>query len=178
MLRRHGTLLLMLTAGLLAALAVHRFRGPEAVDHALDSAGTLLQVVVPSIMAGMLLAASLRQLIAPNALARWMGAESGVRGILIATLAGMAMPGGPIAAFPVVIVLSGAGADRGALIAFILAWGLNGFQRILIWELPIMGPDFALLRFLSGILLPVLAGLTARRLPIRWSHEDAPGRVR
>jgi uncharacterized membrane protein YraQ (UPF0718 family) len=101
-----------------------------------------------------------------------MGAESGWRGLAIASLAGIATPGGPIAAFPLVLVLAQAGADRGALVAFTTAWALNGFQRILVWEVPLLGPEFALLRFLAGLPLPLLAGWIARLLPIAWTPPE------
>jgi hypothetical protein len=40
-----------------------------------------------------------------------MGAESGIFGLFIATLVGTLSPGGPMAAFPLVLVLAGAGAE-------------------------------------------------------------------
>ncbi|MBU8544975.1 MULTISPECIES: hypothetical protein [Roseomonadaceae] len=175
MLRRNATFLVISALTLCSAIAVALLRGMGAVWHALDATWDLILTVLPSIIGGLLLSAALRQLVPPGALARWMGAESGIRGLLVATAAGMAMPGGPVAAFPVVLVLAQAGADRGALIAFVLAWSLNGFQRIVVWELPILGADFALLRLICGLPLPVLAGLFARWLPIRWDPADAPG---
>ncbi|WP_203077054.1 hypothetical protein [Falsiroseomonas ponticola] len=174
MLRRHATFIVISLLTLSAAIAVLLLRGQAAFRHALEATWGLILTVAPSIIGGLLLSAALRQLVPPGALARWMGAESGLRGLVVATAAGMAMPGGPVAAFPVVLVLAQAGADRGALIAFVLAWSLNGFQRILVWELPILGHDFALLRLICGLPLPVLAGLIARWLPIRWTPEDAP----
>ncbi|MDO9500781.1 permease [Falsiroseomonas sp.] len=175
MLRRNATFLVISALTLAAAVAVWVLRGMGAVQHALAATWDLILTVLPSILGGLLLSAALRQLVPPGALARWMGAESGLRGLLVATAAGMVMPGGPVAAFPVVLVLAQAGADRGALIAFVLAWSLNGFQRIVVWELPILGPDFALLRLICGLPLPILAGLFARWLPIRWTPADAPG---
>jgi uncharacterized membrane protein YraQ (UPF0718 family) len=115
-------------------------------------------------------------LVPTGALAKWMGAESGWRGLVIASAAGIATPGGPMAAFPMVLLLAGAGADIGALIAFIVSWGLNGFNRILVWEVPLLGPDFALLRFLSGLPLGFVAGLVARRVPIRWVPPEGTPR--
>ncbi len=174
MLRRNATFIVISALTVTAGLAVLWLRGRGAFDHALATTWGLILTIAPSIIGGLLLSAALRQLVPPGVLARWMGAESGLRGLLVATAAGMAMPGGPVAAFPVVLVLAQAGADRGALIAFVLAWSLNGFQRILVWELPILGTDFAVLRLLCGLPLPVLAGLFARWLPIRWTLEDAP----
>lgn len=173
-LRRHAALLVLGGIGLAAGLAVRALRGPAAFGRALDQALDLFLFILPSLLAGMLLAACLRALVPPGALARWMGAESGWRGLLVATLAGAATPGGPMAAFPLVLVLAGAGADRGALIAFILSWGLNGFQRVLVYELPLLGPDFTLLRLLATLPLAPLGGWIARRLPIAWTPPAMP----
>jgi uncharacterized membrane protein YraQ (UPF0718 family) len=168
-LRRQSNLLIIAAIGLAAGAAVWRLHGPEGVMRALGVAAGVFLGVLPAMLAGLLLAGSLKQLIPAGALAKWMGAESGWRGLGVATLAGMAMPGGPMAAFPLVLVLAQAGADRGALIAFIVAWALNGFQRVLVWEVPLLGADFAILRFLCGLPLGLIAGALARRIPIAWT---------
>ncbi|MCB1743899.1 MAG: hypothetical protein KDK91_26230, partial [Gammaproteobacteria bacterium] len=46
-------------------------------------------------------------------------------------------------------------------ITFLTAWATLGFHRILMWEMPLMGPQFALVRYLSSLPLPLLAGLVA-----------------
>jgi uncharacterized membrane protein YraQ (UPF0718 family) len=172
-LRRHANLLILGGISLVAGALVYRLHGPDGFERAVHSAVAVFLAVLPAMVAGLLLAGSLRQLIPPGALARWMGAESGLRGLLVATVAGMATPGGPMAAFPLVLVLAQAGADRGALIAFIVAWALNGFQRVLVWEVPLLGPDFALLRFLCGLPLGLIAGWLARLVPIEWVPPEA-----
>jgi hypothetical protein len=35
----------------------------------------------------------------------------------------------------------------------------------MVWELPLLGVDFALLRLLANLPLPIIAGLLARKLP-------------
>ena len=172
LLRRHATLLVLSAVALLAAGAVRMTQGPAAVLQALDKAWPLLLAVLPAMLAGLLLATSLKQLIPPGALAQWMGAESGWRGLIVASLAGMATPGGPMAAFPLVLVLARAGADRGAVVCFIVSWALNGLQRVLVWEVPLLGADFALLRLLAGLPLGLLAGVIARRVPIAWTPPE------
>ena len=167
-LRRHASLMALAAVGAAAAAALARRDGAGAVLAALVHAFDLFLFIAPSLVAGMLLAAALRQLISPGALARWMGAESGWFGLAVATAAGALTPGGPMAAFPLVLVLAGAGADRGALVAYILSWALNGFQKLLVYELPLLGPDFALMRTVLTLPMPMLAGWAARRLPIAW----------
>jgi uncharacterized membrane protein YraQ (UPF0718 family) len=174
-LRRHSNLVIIGGISLAAGLLVYRLQGSAGVVRGLGVATGVFLSVLPAMLAGLLLAGSLKQLIPAGALARWMGAESGWRGLGVATLAGMAMPGGPMAAFPLVLVLAQAGADRGALIAFIVAWALNGFQRVLVWEVPLLGADFAILRFICGLPMGFLAGALARRIPIRWAP---PGTAR
>jgi uncharacterized membrane protein YraQ (UPF0718 family) len=172
-LRRHSSLLIISGIGLTAGALVWGLHGPAAFAGALWAAFDIMLMVLPAMLAGLLLAGSLKQLVPAGALAKWMGEESGWRGLAVASLGGMAMPGGPMAAFPLVLVLAQAGADRGALIAFIVAWALNGFQRVLVWEVPLLGADFALLRFLCGLPMPFIAGALARRVPIRWTPPGA-----
>ncbi|MFC7540517.1 hypothetical protein ACFQU2_14970 [Siccirubricoccus deserti] len=76
---------------------------------ALGVAFDVFLMVLPAMLAGLLLAGSLKQLIPAGALAKWMGEESGWRGLMVASLCGMVMPGGPMAAFPLVLVLAQAG---------------------------------------------------------------------
>ena len=166
--RRQASLLVIATIAVLAGAALWRRDGTAALGLALVHAWDLFLFIMPSLLAGLLLAAALRQLMAPGALARWMGAESGWFGLLVATAAGTLTPGGPMAAFPLVLVLAGAGADRGALIAYILGWSLNGFQKLLVYEVPLLGPEFAIMRTLITLPMPMIAGWIARRLPIAW----------
>ncbi|GGC59854.1 hypothetical protein GCM10011504_42560 [Siccirubricoccus deserti] len=172
-LRRHSSILIISGIGLVAGALVWGLHGPVAFIGALGVAFDVFLMVLPAMLAGLLLAGSLKQLIPAGALAKWMGEESGWRGLMVASLCGMVMPGGPMAAFPLVLVLAQAGADRGALIAFVVAWALNGFQRVLVWEVPLLGADFALLRFLCGLPMPFIAGALARRVPIRWAPPGA-----
>jgi len=168
LLRRHASLVVIFLIAVTAGLATWHLRGTGAFMTALWHAWDLFLFIVPSLVAGLLLASALRQLLSPDALARWMGADSGLFGLFIATLVGTLSPGGPMAAFPLVLVLAGAGADKGALDAFILAWSLNGFQKLLVYEAPLLGLDFALLRTLITFPMPMIAGWLARRVPIAW----------
>jgi len=95
---------------------------------------------------------------------RWVGAESGLLGILIATLAGTICPGGPITIFPIAAAFVAIGADTGAAIAFITSWTLLGYARILVWELPFFGGEFVIWRTIISLPLPIVAGLLARVL--------------
>jgi uncharacterized membrane protein YraQ (UPF0718 family) len=162
-----GRTSILVVAALTAAsgVACWAIKGSDGVAQALVVAWSLFLTILPVLGAALLLAGFVQAGVAKETIARWLGAQSGLRGLAIATLAGAATPGGPMAAFPLVLALAAGGADRGALIAYVTAWSLNGFQRILVWEIPILGPEFAALRFVASLPLPIVAGLLARRLP-------------
>jgi uncharacterized membrane protein YraQ (UPF0718 family) len=104
-----------------------------------------------------------------------IGTESGLRGLLIATVAGVVTPGGPSSAFPLLAVLGASGADRGAMISYVSSWAILGLQRILVWDVPFMGTEFSLVRFLVCLPLPIVAGLIARRLPLTLRLVETQG---
>ena len=91
-------------------------------------------------------------------------AESGFVGLIIATLAGIIVPGGPITVFPIAAAFLSVGASVGATIAFVTSWTLLGYSRALVWELPFFGADFVIWRSVVAIPLPIVAGLLAHWL--------------
>ena len=145
-----------------------QLRGPATVEAAVMGDIDLFLFLVPRMLGGMLIAGLVQVVLPPEVVAKWVGAESGFRGLLIATVVGALTPGGPMTSFPIVVAFYMSGADRGALVAYITAWSLIGFQRFMIWELPLLGPEVALYRVLSVFWMPVLAGFIARRLTI-WT---------
>jgi uncharacterized membrane protein YraQ (UPF0718 family) len=169
LLARNANLAFMAALCVGTGAAVWLTRGPEAFLHALGTAKSLFLTILPSLGAGVLLAGFLQGLLPRDLVTRRLGENSGMAGLLLATLAGILTPGGPMASFPMVLVLAAAGADRGALVAYISAWSLLGFQRTLVWELPILGADFALLRIVACLPLPVIAGALARLVPFAIS---------
>lgn len=163
--RRHANLAFILALCLSSALACWLLKGADGLAQGLARTRDLAGLMLPVILPALILAGLVQAGVARERITRWLGAKSGLRGLVLATLAGIATPGGPMAAFPLVLALAAGGADRGALIAYITAWALNGFSRILVWEIPVLGPEFAALRFLASLPLPLLAGMVARRLP-------------
>lgn len=140
-------------------------QGPVEVKHAMRSDLEVFVFIVPRILGGMILAGLVQVVLPPQVVAKWVGEDSGMRGLIIATVVGALTPGGPMTSFPIVVAFYMSGADRGALVAYITAWSLLGFQRFLVWELPLLGPDVAVLRLFAVFWMPVLAGVIARRLP-------------
>ena len=139
--------------------------GPAAFWDSLGDDLDMFIQVVPKLAAALLVAGFIQVLLPRDKVARWIGERSGLRGMAIASGAGMVTPGGPMTSFPLVNALHGAGTGRSALIAYLTSWSTLGFQRILSWEIPLMGVEFAAVRFLASLPLPLVAGLISRLLP-------------
>lgn len=152
-------------------------KGPATVEQAVLGDVDLFVFLVPRMLGGMLLAGLIQVVLPPEVVAKWVGAESGFRGLVIASVVGALTPGGPMTSFPIVVAFYMSGADRGALVAYLTAWSLLGLQRFMIWELPLLGPDIAFYRLLAVFWMPVLAGFIARQLRI-WDERPPAGEAR
>lgn len=150
----------LLIGALIAISAVIAWRtgGPERVGQAVASGAGLLLGVLPNLVLGFALAGFLHVLLPTELISRWMGQDSGLQGLLIGTGAGMLTPGGPFTHFPILASFLAKGASVGPVCAYIAAWALIGLNRILVWELPILGPQIALVRFLASAGFPPLIG--------------------
>ena len=155
------------------AAALCRFMlGPGAVVEALTGSSNLIVDLLPRLAAAQLIAGLVWVLVPRERLLQLFGGP-GNRGLLVAMAAGILTPGGPASAFPLLAVLAATGVDRGVLVAYITSWALLGLQRIVVWDIPLMGIEFSALRFAISLPLPLLAGVIARQLPLSLS---LPGR--
>src|SRR5205085_10953678 len=109
-----------------AAAIVYERDGRERFLEILKSDVGLFIDIMPKVLAACLIAAFVAVLMPRETVLRWVGAESGFLGIMIATLAGVVCPGGPITIFPIAAAFVAIGADAGAAIAFITSWTLLG----------------------------------------------------
>jgi len=87
----------------------------------------------------------------------WIGPASGLQGILLAEVVGMLLPGGPYVVFPLIAILSEAGAGIAPVITLITSWSTQSLLT-LSFELPLMGWRFMLIRWVLGLGIPLLAG--------------------
>ncbi len=155
------------TAGILAvmstaAAAVYFRDGRDRFLEILFHDLRLFADVLAKVAAGCLIGAFLARLMPRELVAKWIGAESGLVGLLIATLLGAVLPGGPVTIYPIASAFLVVGADVGATIAFITSWTLLGYTRALVWEIPFFGLEFVMWRTLLSTPLPIIAGLLAR----------------
>ena len=122
------------------------------------------------------LAAGLAQALLPR---EWiqgaLGEESGVRGIVIASLAGAVTPAGPFVAMPIAAVLLRSGAAHAAVVAFVTGWAVLSLHRLVAWETPILGVRFAVLRW--GRIPGTADPRRALRALGRTSHDVGPSLI-
>ena len=119
--------------------------------------------ILPLIFFAFIVAGLVQTLLPHDLLSRWVGVESGFRGILIGTVAGGITPGGPYVSLPVVASLIKAGAGNGTMVAFLTSWSLWAVARLPM-EVGILGWKFTAIRLASTFFFPPVAGLVANML--------------
>jgi uncharacterized membrane protein YraQ (UPF0718 family) len=160
--RIDGSLLFFASLAVVSGLLVLWLKGWPTLLTAMRNAAVTLATIAPAIAIGLYLGGLAKGLADPEKIAPVLGARSGWRGLFLASALGAVTPGGPFAAFPIVYALFLAGADVGAVIAYVTAWSLIALHRVVVWELPLLGIDFTLIRVVSSLPLPILAGALAR----------------
>lgn len=163
-----GQILLFVVALIAFALALRR--GVPTAQRALRETGQTIVRVLPLLVVALPMAAFLAELIPPDAAAGWLGPESGLAGIIIASFAGGFIPGGPFVSFPLVLTFIKAGAGGPQMVALITGWAILGFHRVIAWEWPVLGGRFVAIRLAASFALPILAGVLAQLLLPWFPH--------
>ena len=126
----------------------------------LKSAGNMLLQIAPLLIFAFIIAGMAQALVPTEMISKWVGAESGFRGILIGTVVGGFMPGGPYVSLPIAAGLLRVGASVGTMVALLTGWSLWAFTRLPL-EVGIMGWQFTLVRLACTFIFPPIAGLIA-----------------
>lgn len=148
-------LLIIVLIGL-GALLVIQGGVPKLLDGFLSGLKTFGRVAL-LLVAAFLVAGLTQVLVTKELVTRWLGKESGWKGIGLACLAGALIPGGPYVYYPIAAVIMKNGAGIGVLMAFIAAKNLWSISR-LPYEIALIGLDFTLQRFLITLIFPPLLG--------------------
>ena len=139
--------------------------GPDAVVTSMEDDVFMFLALAPKMAIAFFVAALVTALVPRAFIAKWLGEQAGMKGVALATGIGAVTPGGPMISFPLVSSLSKAGAARSTVIAYLISWETLGFQRIMIWEIPLLGVEYTLMRFIASIPLPFVAAMVADYLP-------------
>ncbi|MFB4202259.1 hypothetical protein ACEZHJ_00505 [Arhodomonas sp. KWT2] len=146
-------------AVLLAATAAAAHRHPGVEHRAVWRLGLhQLRPLLVRLPVAIVAASFVAELIPPEWFARVLGSSSGLPGVLLASVLGGALPGGPSVSFPLVLVLAHAGVGVPQMIAMLTAWSVLALHRVLTFELPMMGWAFVWRRWLVSVMLAPLAG--------------------
>ena len=111
---------LYILAGLvaLAFVFVGRKSGVSGLREGATTSVSLLRTVARMLVLGMLLAGMTQAILPAEVIRQWMGDESGFTGILLGTVVGMLIPGGPYVVIPLaaaVFLEGGGGRLRGGV---------------------------------------------------------------
>ncbi len=117
--------------------------------------------ILPLLLFALIGAGMVQVLLSGEAMSNWVGAESGMRGILLGTVAGGLTPGGPYVSLPITAGLLHSGASVGTMIAFLTGWSLWSISRLPM-DVGIIGWKLSLIRLSCTFFFPPIAGLLAQ----------------
>lgn len=154
------TILFLIGVALALAVVAWNMGGSSLALAGLASGGRILLSVVPLLLAAFLIAGLIQVLVTQEMVTRWLGTESGWRGIALACLGGALMPGGPYVYYPIAAVLLKSGASLGVLVAFVTAKNLWSVSRLPL-EFALLGGRLTAVRFALTLVVPPLLGFLA-----------------
>ena len=141
-------------------LIIGYYKGQGQHITGIKSAMNMTVQILPLLVFAFIVAGMVQVLLPHELISKWIGAESGIRGILIGTVAGALAPGGPYVSLPVAAGLLRSGAGVGTMVAFLTGWSLWAVSRLPM-EVGILGWKFTLIRLASTFFFPPIAGLIA-----------------
>jgi uncharacterized membrane protein YraQ (UPF0718 family) len=144
-----------------ALLVIGYLKGQQQHVQGVREAGVLTVQVLPMLVFAFIIAGMVQVLIPRELISKWIGAESGWRGIMIGAIAGGLAPGGPYINLPVVAALMRAGASVATGVAFLTGWLVWSVTRLPM-EVGILGWRFTLIRLACTFFFPLLAGFLAQ----------------
>jgi hypothetical protein len=118
-------------------------------------------MLLPRIMVGVVGSGYIAAIMPQDLITTWIGPNSGLLGITIATLAGAVTPGGAVVGFSVGAAALKGGGGAPQVIAYSTAWSLYALTRLINWEVAMMPPRVVWLRAMVSIPLPFPAGIGA-----------------
>lgn len=117
--------------------------------------------IVPRIALGVIGSGYIAAIIPAEFIIGALGPSSGWLGVLTGVVAGAATPGGPVIGFSIGAVALKAGGGSPQVLAYVVAWALFAFQRLVLWEIPFMPAKFVWFRAAVSLPLPFIAAAIA-----------------
>lgn len=155
------TIVLLAMALILGFIAYRRGDGSHRTG--LVRGLKLLISLLPLLISAFLVAGFIEVVVPRSLVEAWLGESAGFKGLLIGSVSGALLPGGPYVTFPIIASVYRAGAGLGTTVSFITGWATWGLGA-LAFELALMGPRFSVVRISVTALFPPLAGFLAQLL--------------
>lgn len=149
------TALLAIIAAILCVIAYRR--SPALLNDGFKDARAQFMHLLPRLAIGILGSGFLAHLLPKETVLAWFGPNSGWTGTMLASLAGALTPGGPVVGFALGAASLKAGADLAQVVAYVTAWSLFTFNRMITWEIPSMPWRIVVLRVAVSLPFPFLA---------------------
>lgn len=152
---------LLLGSILAVLLMVAALRGRVVLVQGLREGAVDFLRLLPRLALGVIGSGFIAETVPQGLIVQWLGPESGVLGLGVATVAGALTPGGPVVGFAIGAAALKGGAAMPQVIAYATAWALFALHRLLVWEVPMMPARLVWLRALVSLPLPFLAAAGA-----------------
>ena len=136
-------------------------RGPQVLTLSLREGSTDFIRIIPRIALGVIGSGYIAAVIPQQVITGWLGPDSGWMGVTTAVIAGAATPGGPVVGFSIGAVALKSGGGTPQVLAYVIAWALFAFQRLLLWEIPFMPARFVWFRAAVCVPFPFVAAAIA-----------------
>ena len=144
--------------GSLIGVGIIAWRQDKAVlTVALRKGGMDFINIVPRIALGVIGSGFIAAIIPSSVIVGGLGPDTGWLGVATAVVAGAATPGGPVVGFSIGAVALKSGGGTPQVVAYVVAWALFAFQRLILWEIPFMPARFVWFRAAVSIPFPFLA---------------------
>jgi len=142
-------------------LAVGYIKGGELHIAGMKTGLRMTGEILPLLLFAFVVAGMVQVLLPSELISKWVGTESGFKGILIGTVTGAIAPGGPYVSLPIAAALLKSGAGMGTMVAFLTGWSLWAVSRLPM-EIGILGWRLTLIRLASTFIFPPIAGMIAQ----------------
>ena len=144
--------------GSLAGVSIIAWRQDKTVlTSALRNGGMDFINIVPRIALGVIGSGFIAAIIPSDVIVGGLGPDTGWLGVATAVVAGAATPGGPVVGFSIGAVALKSGGGTPQVVAYVVAWALFAFQRVILWEIPFMPARFVWFRCAVSVPFPFLA---------------------
>jgi len=144
--------------GSLVGVSIIAWRQDKTVlTSALRNGGMDFISIVPRIALGVIGSGFIAAIIPSEVIVGGLGPDTGWLGVATAVVAGAATPGGPVVGFSIGAVALKSGGGTPQVVAYVVAWALFAFQRVILWEIPFMPARFVWFRCAVSVPFPLLA---------------------